>query len=447
MISRHLDSQKIKGTTFLYIFCFIYPIIPLYFGIFQVSAFNLMCLFFVASYAFMQKVQKAEIRTEYGIQLVIIFWIIIFALINLYHSDFTTYIYELLDYVIAGYVVVRLINSDSKFIKAIDCIILGASIVAAFGIIESFSTFNIFESLNNLNSIIVLNPLRFGQKRIVSFTFQTISYCSYCMFVLALIFYRITLIKHKNGKVKYQIAYVLVSINSILTLSRSLMLCTLLCQILLLFKCGYKTWVKPILQISGLAVVSCIILFMVSKHFFNIFQSVVYMLLAAFDEKYAMVLGDVDGTGIGDRANLYIWVWESIKGHLVLGLGKSTNFAYSYLASNGADFYLRTKTSIENQYLNLLYHYGFLGMISEIILYIGLLWHCWKQKHGDKAPWEGKLSFNSVCFITFLCYFISFFGVHQIDEKRIFCLFIFFLLAYTSNYKFIKESNRLAGVK
>lgn len=162
------------------------------------------------------------------------------------------------------------------------------------------------------------------------------------------------------------------------------------------------------------------------------------MLLAVFNDNYAAMLGNIDGTGSGDRKELLKWVWKSMDNKWI-GMGGSAEFTYSLTEHSGIYSYIRTKTSIENQYLNLLYHYGIIGLISAIWVYIQLLIKSVIQAVKNSSKWEGRISYPKMLAVILGTYYISFFGVHQIDEKRIFFCLIFLLIAYCNNKAYITE--------
>lgn len=130
------------------------------------------------------------------------------------------------------------------------------------------------------------------------------------------------------------------------------------------------------------------------------------------------------------------WVWESIDNKWI-GMGGSAEFAYSLTERSGIYSYIRTKTSIENQYLNLLYHYGIIGLISMIWVYIQVFIKSIIQAVKNPSEWEGRISFPKMLVVILGTYYISFFGVHQIDEKRIFFCLIFLLIAYCNNKAYL----------
>lgn len=77
-----------------------------------------------------------------------------------------------------------------------------------------------------------------------------------------------------------------------LTLSRSILICILISQFILLCLCGYKVLIKKILIIitGGILVVTiCSIAF---PEIINTLRNIMYMLLAVFNDNYAAMLGN-----------------------------------------------------------------------------------------------------------------------------------------------------------
>ena len=427
-------SLKVNIRNFLVFLIFaIYPIIPEYFGIAGISALKLMCLSIVIISAALLGISKLNFSTYKKVSIAFGIWLFIMLLNQILRGNIVEYGYEILCYYLVGLVAIKCLNSRERFIWAIDLLIISAVVASIIGIIESFTSFNVFQLLNTLGADISLQPLRFGFRRIISFTYQTISFCNYCMFALALIFYRITITKKKNLKIKYIIAYIIVLVAAILTLSRSCLLCIIFSQLLLLYLCGYKTFIKIFVLIMICLLIIAGVASLISSDFFDFLQNISYMLLAIFDENYASLLGNIDGTGIGDRADLFDWVWSSVKDYKWLGKGGTAEFSYSYQAYSGIYSYTQTKTSIENQYLNLLYHYGILGLFSMVWVYIQLFVQAIKQAIKGTGSWEQKISFSKLSAVIFFTYLVSFWAVHQIDEKRIFFCTIYLLLAYCAN--------------
>lgn len=275
--------------TIIFLMFGIYPIIPQYFGIMGISAFKLMCLGIVLFACIFLGISR---NTCYFMlahsKLLLEFGFIIMFINSILSRSIIEYVYEVLCYYLVGFVIIKCLNTRKRFLCAIDLLIIGAVVASVIGIVESITGFNCFNLLNTMGAQITLQPLRFGFRRIISFTYQTISFCNYCMFALGLIVYRSSVCNKGNErKQKYGIAYCIVFIAALLTLSRSILICILISQFILLCLCGYKVLIKKILIIitGGILVVTiCSIAF---PEIINTLRNIMYMLLAVFNDNYA----------------------------------------------------------------------------------------------------------------------------------------------------------------
>lgn len=75
---------------------------------------------------------------------------------------------------------------------------------------------------------------------------------------------------------------------------------------------------------------------------------------------------EINSGGVGDRFVLWQWVALSVGNKWLLGKGVSTEFAYKV-------YEWQTKTSIENQYLNVFFHTGMVGVLLLLFSYVALL--------------------------------------------------------------------------
>ena len=219
---------NIRNTIIFLVFG-IYPIIPQYFGIMGISAFKLMCLGIVLFACVALGISKSVATSCRNIQIAFGIWLIIMFINAILFKGVVEYFYEILCYYLVGFVIIKCLNTRKRFLRAVDLLIIGAVVASIIGIVESITGFNVFHLLNNMGAQITLQPLRFGFRRIISFTYQTISFCNYCMFALGLIVYRISVCSKGNErKQKYGIAYGFVFIAALLTLSRSILIISLI---------------------------------------------------------------------------------------------------------------------------------------------------------------------------------------------------------------------------
>jgi hypothetical protein len=433
------SNEKLKNKRVILWFLVLFPILPTYFKIYGFHITNVLSFtLFVSALLF----RYGKIKNN---EATLVNWLIgIWAIFRCYsyisHGQFLEWIWFLLKSIVAGSIVIRAIDSRQFFIKIINSLVYTAGILSIFGLIEAIWHFNVFELLNNSGAVMNYNPLRFGLLRIISFHSQTIVYCVYIMFMMSLCFYAITLSCNRNKKNAFRFIYILLGINAMMTLSRSAIIVLILCQLLLLYRCGF---VKFVTRVAAIAMLGVIVMFVIQLFDSTIAEAVAnifYMFLAVFDDRYTLSIASNFGNdnlyAFGNRFDLYSWVFQSMGDKWLTGYGSSTKFLYVREVTNyGLYFWNATKQGIEVQYLNLLYHYGIIGLVSEVAVYLGLLRHCIINKL-KSATWESKLSFNFVCLAVFLFYFIQFFAVNSSSEYLMFYVLIFLLLAYNKHTKY-----------
>jgi hypothetical protein len=322
---------------------------------------------------------------------------------------------------------IRGINSKDKFIKIIDALIAIALVVAILGIFEEISNINVFSFLNTDDYFFDAGA-RLGYTRIYSFTSHPITYSLYCMFIIILIFYRMTL-PETTKKSFYIIAYICVFASALCTFSRSSIIFIILSQLMLLWSCGYRLFFRRmiegiILLLMGVAVISNVI-----PNIGKMIGDVTILVLAVFSDNYVSQLAALgyqwDPTGVANRFELWQIVFNQMKGHILTGHGPSTTLSNVFLTNSAGNEF--EKTSIEVQPLLILFRYGIFGVVLEEIRNIKQIAMCYKTKNKN-ATWEGKIGFNNVCLILFVVYFLALFTVNQTDTIRIYmiisCLFI-----------------------
>lgn len=427
----------IKRELFVNIFIVLYTILPSYFVIGGIRGANILALAFVILwYITKPNIKKLNICSSLSVCLTI--WILIRTIILFYHSEISRAVVFLIGTVGLGSIFIPWINTKERFLKIIDLLIATFTVVSVLGILESFSGINVFSLLNNSGAILNYNNLRLGMTRIISFTGQTINYCFCCTIMGILTIYRISVENGAAKRRKLKISYFLLFVNVFLTLSRSIILCFIVSQLILLCKMGFVKMLKRILLLIVLAVIVGFVWSVVTGSDDNFIMQIVYMLLAVFDSSYALKLssnwGSEDKAGIGDRFSLYAWVWVSVKDHLITGMGERAEFAYTYRNTDGIYSWMQTKTSIEVNYLSLLYHYGIISMISEVVLYISAMIKGFISSFKVKAPWENSLNYNFVFSLIILVNLVAWFAVGQGAEEALMYFVAFLFLGYHTNY-------------
>lgn len=436
--------MRISVNNLIVIFVAIYPIIPYYFEIAGINATNIFSLIWgLGGFVLLRK--RAAIAKLRGRKYVIaiILWIVAYDISIFINGAISEGLLFTLRVSVVFFIFTKLINSKERFLLAVKTIVNVSGIVAIFGLVEEITHFNVFQLLNTA-AILNYNPLRFGILRILSFTSQTITYGLYTMFCMALCVY-LLITSGRDKKRKYYIIYALLWINLMLTLSRSVIICAVISQIIILYLCGFRVFLK---RLCLIVLSVAILLFFVGIIFPNLagmISNYVYMIIAVFDSSYQSQIAGAFGTdnigAIGNRTDLYGWVADSMDDNWIFGHGARSQFAYTFQKSDGRFTWDQTKTSIEVQYLAVLYRYGILGLVSEVWMYLTILVTSFMQK-GKSAAWEARIGFNGICFAMFFMYFAALFAVNASSEQPLFLVILGLFISYNLNDKFQNYDNR-----
>lgn len=429
-----MRNKKISKDIIIIFLLSIYIITPLYFEIFSISAMNIIATIIVIISLRLDRIFKIKLIKYKMIYLCVIIWFIITSISLLFNQSATEIIFRFLRCILLFLAINEMCKNKDKFLNIIHALVVTGGIISIFGIIEEVTHFNIFSLLLHEGETLNYNPLRFGILRILSFSAQTISYGVYLMFVLALCVYIMQFGDKKKQKV-YRIIYFLLWVNLLLTLSRSIIMCTIISQILLLFLQGKKEFIKNALKIIVILIIGLGIGSFIFPKIKESVEMIIYMLLAIFDEKYIGLISSSFGgdnlNALGNRVDLYNWVSSSMGKKWIWGNGINAKFHFPYLETNGIFTWTQYKDSIEVQYLNILYRYGITGLVASILVYISTLYTCLVGKF-KKSLWENKIGFNAVCFVVLCAYYINFFAVNQSSDQNIFYTIIMLLIIYNS---------------
>ncbi len=421
---------NLEKNTFIKLFIFLYPILPMTFSVFGINARNILCLLLIVYYSLFSFNKKIYVIPD-SLKTVIVIWFIIRSFNYLYFGNLVEVFYLALRTILVYYVLSNFVDSRENFLIIIKVLLIGYFILSIFGIIEEVTRFNIFSLF--ISEDLNYNPLRFGILRILSFSSQTIVYGTYLMFGLGLTAYYRQFLKQRNEKLLCNITYILIWINLLLTLSRSIIICAIISQLLILFFSGFSQFLKKIFKMILIGSILLAVLSAFIPQVASLLKNIFYMILAVFDSNYSGLIASRFGTdnlnAVGNRVDLYGWVWEKIKYNKLLGCGMNGKFEWTYSVSNGIWTWLQKKSSIEVQYLDILFHYGLVGLITEAFVYIFILIKSLLRIR-SKQLYEEKIGFNAICFSLFACYFICFFSVNQSSDAFIFYIIVILFLIY-----------------
>lgn len=412
------------------IFTLLFPILPTYFtiagfGVYRMLAITLLVVYFLCNKnKYKIKVSKFDICFY--------IWMLAQLLISLINGDVKNAILIFIMTIFPKIIFDKYVNCSERFYVLIDILVYGGLFVTIFGAISVITSFDIFKLLNTAN-IELIDQYRLGITRVKGFTYQTITYGNYLIMISALCFYRLSMLSTSKKKYIFFLTYALIAVNVICTASRSTILLYLVCQILLYYKCGSTKFIKYMFSIFITAVCFVVIITLFGMES-NLFTNAVYLILAMFSTNYQsrLTTGLYDSTsftGVGDRILLYKWVADSMNENWLIGHGPNSIFRYQLTGIVNGYVWSNYKTSIEVEYLRTLFHYGLIGMFSEII-FLGSTIYLTLKKRYVKLKEETNVSFNVVCRIMFIVYYLSFFAVMQDTESRMFYIIFYLLICY-----------------
>lgn len=425
-----------KGTITLFsiivLFFFLYPIMNAYIRVMGQQVRLLLIIAVILLLAFLNKGKIIRMRKEWEIRCAMITWVSLLFIVALIHQDILMDTQRFLVWMFLPPLIIPVINSQERFVELITVVVVAGGITACLGILEEVTYVNVFQLLNENTADLLSVNMRMGVLRIQSFSSHPITYCAYCMFILSLNFYLCSLPENKN--VKYlKITYILVLCSAVLTLSRSTLIAILANQLMLLWLCGHRVLIKRIIQICAVITIALVVVSMVFPTVIEYIQIPFLLVVAVFSDSSAEALRSLgyggDTSGVAERIILWQWVWEDTKNCLLLGHGPSAWLNRSFVNSGG---YVQSKSSIEVQLLIQFFRYGIIAAISELIFYISIFTSTFRARN-EKKEWEGKLSFSSMFFALFLCYFMVLFAVTQNETIQIFFITVMLYLSYVCN--------------
>lgn len=324
--------------------------------------------------------------------------------------------------VIIPSLIIGFVNTKRRFETAVDLLIDSGFVLALFGIVESITKINLFQLVSNAENLTFFHEIRYGFLRIMGTFGQPISYGLYQVFVIALIIYRLksyTLCSQKCFFLKT--AYLLSIINIILTVSRIPIIACIVLHIFLLYKRSKKKLVNYLV-----ATLILLLLLVIINDAVGIKIPLISDLLSSLGN--VTFDSEINSGGAGDRFILWQWVALSVGDKWLFGKGISTEFAYKV-------YEWQTKTSIENQYLNVFFHVGIVGVALLLFSYVTVLIYA-KRKDSNGSE---NCSFNLIFFSMMLIYFICELGVQETDITRMYCIWISLLVSYNRIERMEKE--------
>lgn len=366
-------------------------------------------------------------------ELPLFLYLISFVGIALVRLDFKKIFEYGIEFVLLTVYIINVVDSESKFKKILVYLRNVATVLSILGIIESLFKFNIFDYISGEPSVYTAVTMRFGLARCrTSFT-MSINFAMFLVLCLLNDYYLLTL---DDINKKYSKFFIIIHIlGLIFTFSRMPILVAVLISFLFGIRCGtLKILKKLIPYFLGILFIyfTLVYIFGFTK-IKNSFSNLWNLFYAVFSNEAAgNISSDVNNAnGIGQRLQLYDWIWDDVKDSALIGLGWKTDFSKTLYQNRVWNKYW-VKTSIENHYLYLLYHSGILGLSGFCIYILGGLNICFlKQK--NKFKFENGISFKFLMLCCILSYSLMIFACGGFDDLRLIYIFITLGIIYDGN--------------
>ena len=425
-----IRSFKINSFFFVAILVATYPILPNYFMVADFMIRDLVAIVCILGALVLTGHKSLCIKQENMFLIgAIVIWIGVTAVVQAYHRDYMFAAKQIFFWGTMIWWSIHVINTKKRFLFLIDLLIGAGTVIAFFAIIESMTHFNIFSLLNNTGAILNYNPPRFGILRSISFTSHAITYTVYCMFILVLVTYRLTNTELQKRWI-YLIQGGIIFISAFFALSRAPLLMIVVSQFLLLWFMGLRRFLKITFRIAIVATIVLVIAYFVSDGARMFIRLTYYTIMVFFSDDYISQLvaaGFTDNVeGIGNRLDLYGWVYQGVRENIVAGMGRLTPFEHRFRRQ----WFVVTKRSIEVEWLRTLWRYGIVGLLVQLLYFFAFVRATWSRKFAVPSHWEGNISFSRCCFVLLICYIVVLFSVMKNQDEQMLFIVTGLFLAY-----------------
>lgn len=320
------------------------------------------------------------------------------------------------------YCVLTTIKCEKHFLSVIDFIIAIFAIYSILGIIESIFHWNFFDVLTGTQvEYIGANEIRFGLARNRGAYGVSINNGMILCLEACLTLYRMA--SSKNITVAYKVAYALIVLDAFLTLSRAVWLYLAFINIAVYLSMSLN---KKVSLISKMFIVGLLILVLLSMFLPTALTSVLDIadkMIGSILETFGLTAEENEVGDLGNRLDLWAWVWLSVRDSLLWGKGFLTQFSYNLGNWN--------KESIEITWLYVLFRTGFIGLCGYLVFQIGCVYSAIKNiTKNMKINLSEKFSFYFL--IGTIGYFFAQFSASS-DSDLVFYYILLALLISKSN--------------
>lgn len=403
---------------YLYIFCFLFGILPDACAI-EISAklplitICRLMIFFLLLILLSVKRFKLSISIMRSIY-VYIFLNVIVSIINLKFgfgelNQLFIYVYEQFLLILLLY---NIIESKDEFEKCIDYVIAGGLVLAVIGIIQFLFRFDLSTAFmwTDPRSLVHIED-RMGRMRACA-TFNALSYGCYAAFLSIIILYKY----FKSYEKKYLFAFLINTLALLCTLSRSSILSFFIVIFVMLLATNgrmKKLVIKYLLPLLFIVLIVSLLYSPILESFKQVFLSILNSLGGSHE------LSEEFGTNANSGNSSRLRQWTSIitmlkDGNLLFGYGYNgfKNELVHYINLENGKWYIAKELDVG--LVAFLVNGGIIGLVS----YVWFLLNMWvlsrKNKH-DKKEWTFDNIIPFLVISMLLLEFMSSFSVRHFE--------------------------------
>ena len=349
-------------------------------------------------------------------------WIyfIIASGIMLYHGDFKHILFIVVDQVGMLFLGYYYASNNKDVYRLFKLLVFPAAILGGVGIFESVFDINIFDVIFGFETIrYAANGYRLGLARAYASFSTSINFCLYLGMIQILSLYAAYNEKNKNNRITYAICFIILTMAMLFTFSRGALLATILFDAVMMRKQGaFKRTSTYAMILFWIGVFFALLLInnVSVADAFYILEAIFGVII---DQSRFGNLAKKYGYGSKHQSIMLIgWVLAKIRSKPFFGVGMKKIFSVN------VNQFVK-KTSIENEYLYVLYTTGWIGLINRLSYYYMLIRGVRKNVNSQ------IITYSYVVLMVFLQYLLSLTTVSAQDESRLLFFIVGTGLAYS----------------
>lgn len=407
-----LDFQE----TCFYIFIFLFPILPEFCRLFDRASFEWIVVFETIIFLLTCKGRILDKKFIIYLFVGLVFYLIMYGA----HGEWTSTITIAIDCFLPILIIYNNITSRERLFKTFNVILYAGLIQCAFAVVEILFEYNLFSMIQTIPADEAMGALKFtyrdGIVRVEGSFGQPIPFAMYMLFlnfICLIIFKKANILKEKSNNLA-KVVYVLSFIIILLTISRMVIILTLLMQIL--YIATFPKNKRIIIFLIALILILFFVL-IISLSDSSTLRDAFYAVLAVFDSSYYEKMSD-GGQNVSYRLYLFQALGDTIFDNLWIGIGYDDFSTFSFHVVTSVTEW--QATSIDNNLLSTLLTYGIIGFIAKYFLLISVIIHTITRLISKR---EDKTFYLMALFIAII-YLLYLMSVAQLTENRIFYVLV-----------------------